>query len=77
MLPVWVARAAALKERILDPYLSTPLRDLVLKLQESDEWIQRVVERLKSRRLGRDLECWSQGKDGELLYKGRLFVPVE
>ena len=77
MLPVWVARAAALKERILDPHPSTPLRDLVLKLQKSDKWIQRVVKRLKSRRLGRDSEYWSQGKDGELLHKRRLFVPAK
>ena len=77
MLPIWVARAAVQKERASEPQPSAPLRDLVLELQESDEWTQRVIERLKSLRLGRASGDWSQGADGELLHRGRLFVPAE
>jgi len=77
ILPRKRVKAVARKERVLDPHPSAPLRDLVLELQETDEWTQRVIEKLKSKRLGRDSECWAQGERGELLHKGRLFVPAE
>jgi len=39
ILPIWVARAVALKKRVLNPHPNAPLRDLVLKLQKSNKWI--------------------------------------